>query len=232
MFTLEIHEKKSMPKLSWLACFEDNLEKMEIYCGPMVEISKDWLFEGCWDGKFKDGDFDRVEIVMGTGIRVRDSKVHFVTPSHVYDKLFRVKYKSRWYVSNSLPIILAKTGLSLDININYWPIMSYVMKGIEKPSFAIPTSQGVSIECVYYENMTWNGLEFIEFRKPLQTPRFYCFAEYKNFLFNKMKSLSTNLNAESRKYKPEIISTISSDLSTPFESISIIPVMNLWNFPT
>ena len=38
-----------------------------VHCGPWVELRSNWFCEAAWDGQFDQGDFDRTDIVAGSG---------------------------------------------------------------------------------------------------------------------------------------------------------------------
>ena len=48
----------SWPKLAWYATWEKGGDTMQVFCGNSVEVRKDRLFEGAWDGDFEEGAFD------------------------------------------------------------------------------------------------------------------------------------------------------------------------------
>ena len=101
------------PKLAWLAVFQDGSRTIPVYHGPMVEVSEEWVAEAVWAGTFGSGDFDQTDLVFGSGVRCRGGKVVFVTAGTGADRLWYCCHKRNWHVSNSLPALLASTGLSL-----------------------------------------------------------------------------------------------------------------------
>ena len=52
---MEIKTKvlKAWPKLAWYATWEKGGDMMQVFCGNSVEVRKDRLFEGAWDGDFE-----------------------------------------------------------------------------------------------------------------------------------------------------------------------------------
>ena len=113
MAELTFDLQNTWPKLAWVAVLSTVFKKTKILHGPMVEIREDWAVEAVWAGSFKKGDFDRTDLIFGTGIRQRDSKLIFVSSATGIDRLWHVQYGDNVYVSNSLPGILSVSKLSL-----------------------------------------------------------------------------------------------------------------------
>ncbi len=66
------------PALAWIARCERSNPVITVRHGPQVETREDWLCEAVWDGEFEAGDFDRTDLVFGSGIRLRDEGIIFV----------------------------------------------------------------------------------------------------------------------------------------------------------
>ena len=47
--------------------------------GLGVETTPEWFCEAAWAGEYQRGDFDRTDIVAGTGGRIRNGTVVFVS---------------------------------------------------------------------------------------------------------------------------------------------------------
>ena len=67
------------PPLAWLARCRPGETTIDVFHGRRVEIAADWLCEAAWNGSFADGDFDRTDLVFGSGVRVRGDRVCFVS---------------------------------------------------------------------------------------------------------------------------------------------------------
>ena len=89
------------PKLAWVAKMRNGFHEIEVLCGPLVERGDDWIAEAVWAGPFIHGDFDKTDLVFGTGIRIRRNRTVFVTSGTVFDRLVFCQRGDSWHVSNS-----------------------------------------------------------------------------------------------------------------------------------
>lgn len=119
-----------LPKLLWIA--QCNSDSVSIIHGPCVEKNDDFLMAGAWAGGYDSGDFDRTDLIVGTGIRFRNNEVIFVTPGNTLDRLVYCFINNTLYVSNSLPGLLATTKLELVEGYDYSRDFETIKKGIKK----------------------------------------------------------------------------------------------------
>src|ERR1041384_7322010 len=66
------------PPLAWLARWHPRDDVLEVRHGRRVETHPDWFGEVVWAGAYTAGDFDRTDLVFGSGARVRDGLVTVV----------------------------------------------------------------------------------------------------------------------------------------------------------
>ncbi len=118
-WTLRFHENGSLPKLAWLAEAAMDTRIVTVHHGDAVETSPQWCVEGTWDAPFEAGEFDRVENLFGSGIRVDGETLTFCSSVALVDRLFHVRWGNRLLVSNSLIQLLARTGARLNHRRNY-----------------------------------------------------------------------------------------------------------------
>jgi len=145
------------PKLAWVAVFANGSNNIDIYHGPMVETRDDWCAEAVWAGEFADGDFDRTDLVFGTGVRCRENRVTFVSSGTMMDRLWYYQDAVLCYVSNSLPAILAIANLSLlDDYSNYTRDMYLMLQRTRTKVHSIPTDSG-DVFAVYFDNIAYEG---------------------------------------------------------------------------
>ncbi len=198
------------PKLAWVATFAPGGSDVVVRHGPCVERGGSWLAEAVWAGNFAAGDFDRTELVFGTGVRCRDDCVVFVSAGTMVDRLWYGRWAGRFAVSNSLPALLAVTGRSLcDDYAAYSADIEAMRLGLNKYRRTIPAEPS-DLNVVYYRNLVYDGAGLREVDKPDTAPAFACYADYYAYLVGTARRLGANLEAPSRRHKVTPVASISS----------------------
>ncbi len=98
-----------LPRLAWCARVRRGGEVV-VRHGSDVEVAVDAVFEGAWDGVFSDAAFDRAPSFAGTGVRVREGALRFVSGSGRHDRLYATRRDGDLFVSNSLAFALIASG--------------------------------------------------------------------------------------------------------------------------
>jgi hypothetical protein len=198
------------PKLAWVADFQKGERHIRLRHGPFVEVREDWCLEGVWAGEFERADFDQSEFIFGSGVRIRHSKVFFVTASTMLDRLWYCDLDSRIHVANSLPAILACAGLELDNDyLAYAADIETLTKGVDGYQRQIP-AKPCSISILYYRNLFYDGTCLKEVDKPQATPDFASFSDYYDFLRKTSAKLGENLCSSFRRFRVTPIGCLSS----------------------
>lgn len=207
------------PKLAWVATFASGNEAIEVLHGPMVETAEDWCVEAVWAGEFAEGDFDRTDLVFGTGIRCRDNKVTLVSSGSTVDRLWHAHSSGFWYVSNSLAALLVVARLSLrDDYPDYSWDMRTIDEGLEHCKRCFPTTSE-DVHLVYFNNLIWDGLRLEECEKPDPSPTFGTFEDYHGFLVRSMERLGKNLADPARRFGIKTLVSISSGYDSPTAAV-------------
>ena len=208
------------PKLAWVAIFADGQQTIEVYHGPMVEASADGCVEAVWAGDFGEGNFDQTDLVFGSGIRVRDDRVIFVSSATGVDRLWYGNYAGRWHVSNSLPALLAcaRIGLCEDYPHYTRDIETIERLGLKRYVRWLPTTAG-DVHVRYFTNLCYDGHGLSDLEKPDLTPPLKTFAEYRNFLFATAEQLAANLHDPRRRHTIVPLVGISSGYDSPAAAV-------------
>lgn len=204
------------PKLAWLACCQAGSTEIEVLHGPMVETARDWIVAAVWAGEFASGDFDRSDLIFGTGVRVREGKVVFVTAASGVNSLWHVRRDGVQYVSNSLPALLALAEMSLREDYTRYTIdmMSVEGGGIYRCAESIPVVEG-DIRLTYYRNLVYDGRELTAEDKPVPDRRFDCFTAYRGFLTETAQALGANCRDVGRRNAVDGMAGLSSGYDSP-----------------
>ena len=126
------------PKLGWWADFDASNDSLSVLHGTSVELGDGFLVEGTWDGDFSLGEFHKSEAFFGSGIRLQHGDVHFVASSAPIDRLFICQDGDHFYASNSLLIMLAQIGATLDPDLDYRRETLSITEGIDSENNRFP----------------------------------------------------------------------------------------------
>jgi hypothetical protein len=198
------------PKLAWVASIRDGAEEVAVLHGPMVEVRDDWIAEAVWAGDFEQGDFDRTELVFGSGIRIRGDRVVFVTSGTVFDRLWHCRTGDRILVANSLPALMSVGEVQLDHDYaRYASDVRSIQRGLSDRVRSIP-AEPCPVSAAYYHNLKYESGSLNEIEKPDAAPRFELFDDYRRFLVHTARALGDNLHSAARRFRVAPLASISS----------------------
>ena len=207
--------KENWPKLAWLAEYTKGEEEVVARVGPCVETSDEWFSEAVWDGDFSSGDFDLTDIVFGSGMRIRDDRVTFVSSASTVDRLAFFENEKQFWVSNSLCCLMSYLDSPpLPAYPGYYEDLHSIRLGIRKYRKEIQTRRH-PLQLLYFDNLTWNGKSLQRTEKPNGSRSFSDFDEYHQFLRNCMSALRENLEDSARKMPFRFLATMSSGYDSP-----------------
>ena len=206
--TLRSREVPDWPKLAWVAACTEGSCEIQVFHGPSVETCDEWCVEAVWAGTFTDGDFDRTDLVFGTGIRTRQKHVAFVSSGTTLDRLWYCRSSAGWNVSNSLPAMLAFGRNRLrESYLRYPQDLCSVVNGLGRYARELPLDNGIA-RLLYFHNLLFDGNRLTDAEKPQSAFGFKDFDAYYTFLKNTAAQLGHNLQAKERKFKIQPLATI------------------------
>ncbi len=197
------------PKLAWVATMRPGEEMVTVRHGPCVEAGEGWCVEAVWAGDFAKGDFDRTDLVFGTGVRLRDEGVVFVSSGTTTDRLWYCQDGEIWTVANSLPALLATIGLTMREDHHYFTDIRTITGGLANYTRTIPTTSA-DVSVLYFNNLLYDGREFRELDKPDGAPHFESFQDYYAFLKRTAEALADNMADASRTHSISPLTSVSS----------------------
>lgn len=198
------------PPLAWLARCHRASNVVTVYHGRQVEITPDWFCEATWDGDYQTGNFDQTDIVAGSGCRVRNGKLTFVSSGSTLDRLNSMEVADSVWVSNSLPCLLAANDAQFDPSYpKYFQLLRTIVRGIDKYQRFLQTTAG-RVQLTYFDNLVWDGARLGVDPKPIRERDFSNFSRYRAFLDSSMQLLAENIASIERKYTYRFLSTASS----------------------
>jgi len=199
-------EAPGWPRLAWLARCGEHIELRH---GPGVETELDWAFEGAWTGAFDDGEFDRVSVATGSGVRIRDGEAVFVSPTSTIDRLWHLEMRrGEALVSNSLLALLEESDAEVT-DPRYRAASTSIVRGIDRCRDEIETSAG-RVGLTHFRNLGWSGGALMRRDKAPVGETFTDFGSYRSFLARTFESLSQNMNDTSRNLPLSFLGTVSS----------------------
>jgi len=203
------------PALAWLARCRPGSSVVHVIHGSRVEIAPDWFCEAVWDGPYDGGDFDRTDVIFGSGARIRGSRITFVSAGATVDRLQVMETGGGVWISNSLTCLLAATGAQPDPAYpHYFRDFSSIRLGLSRYAPLITTDAGAA-RLIYFHNLTWDGTRLYQDEKPFAVRHISRFHRYRSFLDGALQSIATNMSATTRQYPYRFLGTISSGYDSP-----------------
>jgi len=197
------------PKLAWAARLRPGVNTVEVYHGPCVEADRQRCVEAVWAGDYGQADFDRTDLVFGTGLRCREEKVVLVSSGTTLDRLWYHRGPGGWHVANSLTALLAVTGVSLvETYADYARDVDTIRHGLTGYRRRFPCSDG-ELRVLYFQNLLWDGHCFEEIEKPDTAPQFDAFETYAAYLYEAGERLAANMNGRGRTHTVTPLATVS-----------------------
>ena len=210
MKRIDYRATTAFPKLAWVTIIDTKQALITVCYGKYVECRNDWFVEGIWDGPFEDGNFHKTDIVFGTGMKIVDEKLFFVSSSSMADRLYYAFHKGRLLVSNSLPCLLAQTSMNVDPKKDYANFFRSLKKGFGKYERELSTlNDGEKILNVLGDNLVYSSGKLTIETKP-EKDHFSDFASLNTFMRETFLQLKNNWECPLRKNRLLAFSTIST----------------------
>jgi hypothetical protein len=198
------------PVLAWLACLRPDDLTVTVLHGTHVETRPDWFCEAVWPGRFEEGGFDRTDLVAGSGARLRDGALTFVSAGNTVDRLQSIETSGATCVSNSLACLMAAANARVPAaSGRYFWIFRTIVGGLARYRRSVPTSAG-NVTLTYFDNLSWDGRTLTTTAKPGRGRDFSSFEKYEAFLDESMAALADNAASPAREHRYELLSTASS----------------------
>src|SRR5437763_1625484 len=202
------------PPLAWLARCTASDREIEVLHGERVEVAHDWFCEAAWTGEYESADFDKSDVVFGSGARVRGDRVTFVSSSSTVDRLHALELPDGVWLSNSLVCLLASARAEVDpLYPRYFEDFRTIRDGLARYRPSLLTTRG-AVRLTYYRNLEWDGRRLRCVSKPAAVRSLDSFWQYRTFLSQSLRSLADNI-ADRRRRRPF---TFLGTISTGYDS--------------
>jgi len=198
------------PPLAWLARCSRHESEITIYHGDGVDTAPGWFCEAVWAGRYDAGDFDRTDVVFGSGGRTREDRATFVSSASTVDRVHALETASGAWVSNSLACLIAATRASVDpLYPRYFADFRTIRDGLGRYRRSLETTRG-PVQLTYYHNLEWDGARLRAISKPHVAHDFASFAKYRSFLAHSLERLADNMATRLRRRPYRFLGTLSS----------------------
>lgn len=198
------------PPLAWAAKCVSSNPVITIYHGAKVEVQDTWFCEAVWDDAYELGNFDLTDLIFGSGARIRDGQVTFVSSGSTLDRLQALASEDGVWVSNSLACLLTVTDTKLDpSNAQYFQHMGSIAKGFRRYERELAVSAG-NVRLMYFNNLKWDGTALTDSDKPNDARDFSTFTKYQEFLLSSLGKIASNMADPNRRHPYKMLGTISS----------------------
>lgn len=199
----------SWPPLAWIARCERGSSSVDVIHGAEIEWGQDWFCEATWDGPFSEGDFDRTDLVFGSGARRRDDAVVFVSAGSTVDRLQIAAREDCTFISNSLACLLETVGAEPSPTFRgYDDFFETITRGIEQAARDFPIADG-TVQLIYHDNLRWDGQKLHVIPKPRPLRDFSSFENYFGFMREALKRIGENMSTDERAHSYSWLGTIS-----------------------
>lgn len=214
--SLQIQRTDHWPPLAWLATCRTGNDIIMLRHGPGVEIQPGHWSEAIWAGDFKVGDLDETDLIFGSGARLRDNHITFISSASTVDRLvYMERPDGTRLISNSLPCLLAAVGGEcLPGYRQYSADFDTITHGLNHYKRDIPTSAG-PLRLLYHRNLRWDGSELRELDKPGADRTFTSFEHYDGFLRDALDKMAANMRSPARRRPLTPLATMSSGYDSP-----------------
>lgn len=201
---------EAWPSLAWVAELQSGSNQVAVFCGGRVECRDDWFCEAVWNGEFGEGNFHTTDIIFGSGGRVDDHEILFVSSGTTVDRLQWVERAGRTYISNSLAALTTVAELEFDPSCDrFLEVFLSIVDGIVRYERRLPCPEG-DVNLCYFHNLRWDGQRLNEVEKPNGSRRFTCYYEYTDFLNNAVGAIARNGADPLRCMSFQLMGTLST----------------------
>ena len=197
----------SLPAASWIAMVAAG--RVSVVCGRRVDAHARGVFEGVWDGPFEAFDCDRAENVFGSGMRLRDGRIVFVSPSHTLEGLYVHQEGDRLVISNSLAFLLEHEGIEVPRDQPLCRRLSTSVLGMQRYERVLFSSGRGVVSRVLNATLEVDD-EGTRVRPRASTARFEHFESYASHVRQVLRRVVENGRAREGRRGFELMTTVSS----------------------
>ncbi len=219
---LRYREVARLPRLAWLAAIDRAAGDVLVLHGSAVECREDWMVEGVWDAEFRSGGFHESPHFFGSGLRLVDGRLYCVPSSALVNRLVYCVHRDRILVANSLALLLAFTGATLEPGHDYRAETYAIRQGVNgyNKDFVVRHPEIASFFQVYDECLViGSGEPTFESRRPVRS--IASFATYRALVADALGQLHDNFISRYRCTPMLPFSTVSAGYDSAASTVLV-----------
>jgi hypothetical protein len=215
-YSLESVPIPEMPRLAWVASIPKTPGTVQVVHGTGVEQCDDAVVEGCWDGAFSEGGFERHLNFFGSGITVDRHEVVAASSRSLTDRIVWADGPTGYLCANSLPLLLSFAKARMCPDVYYGAILSSVLQGIRHYTSDIPVRGRIdTCHQVFGHNVVFRGSSVERSYRKGEPLVLNDFEAYQDALHRTLDRLVRNCRDPARKTPVSIASTLSTGYDSP-----------------
>ena len=204
---MTVRRDESLPKLAWYAVIDRQADTCDVEVGRFVEVdpapSPRWVVSGMWNGDFVAGNFHTAEHLFGSGLRLDEDEVVVATAHTTIERVVYARDGHQLHVSNSLVVLLGRTGarLSPEADHRRWSESSCLGIHNYMRQFSVVHPRLEVMNQLIWEAMHLDSKGEISFRTHDLPHTFTGFGDYVGQLTSALKALWSNAT-DPRRVRP------------------------------
>ncbi len=204
-----------LPPMAWVATV-DRESHIQLVHGSSVVIWPNAFAEGGWNGDFGDSEMRHATVLVGSGGWTDKRKAFFRSCSHTLERLWGTKSLSSVTVSNSLPLLLARTDCELLRTYPHYEadLLSFIL-GSSGMRRHIPLANRRSLFQFADSRLTISKNLELVFEVYSTAIDFHGFDHYFDVLSHTCRQIVGNLQAPARKRRYLPLATVSRGYDSP-----------------
>lgn len=150
----ELTASEALPPLGWLGRVDRFSSVVKVWHGRQVSLDENAFWEGINPIPADPSAVIRHHFPLASGGAVEEGNVVFFTPGHALDRVYGFENGSSFWLSNSLPLILAATKQKLRRRYMFYP---WQFDTIDRHDRALPLEGRNSLRIFYNCNIRINS---------------------------------------------------------------------------
>lgn len=204
--------RELFPRLGWCARIAHAEPTVRVAHGAWLETSPSAFVEGAWDGSFLDFDFDRSAAFQGSGGRLRDGQLLFISPTHPLERLYLVRLADELLISNSLSCLLAESDDGPDFAYPdyFFRLLEHFREGVSAGTVSLPTARSRRVQLFAVCDLTVASDLRVTPREKDPGPEPRDYADLEGLLRSAVERTAANAADPNRKQSYQPIAAVST----------------------